>query len=123
MKRVYNIETRRTTDNVYYRDSDWGVDVDDAFSDPNFTTVAPPADAFDGVPYDWDAVNSVWVVDQVAKDHHDGMSTLDTTDISTIRVLEDLVNTLITKGTIVMTDLPQAAQDKLNSRSAARGQL
>lgn len=123
MKRVYNTETRRTTDNVYYRDGDWGVDVDDSFSKSNFTEVVPPAEAFDGVPYDWDAVNNIWVVDQVIKDHHDGMNTLDTTDMPSIRLSEDLTDVLITKGIILLSDLPQEAQDRYNQRNTARAKL
>jgi hypothetical protein len=44
-------------------------------------------------------------------------------DADMIRLIEDLTNTLITKGLIVEADLPQAAQDKLNNRKALRAQL
>lgn len=45
------------------------------------------------------------------------------TDASTIRLIEDLTDVLIGKGIIAATDLPQAAQDKLNNRKALRAKL
>lgn len=40
-----------------------------------------------------------------------------------IRVLEDLIDVLITKGVINLTDLPPKALDKLNQRQRARRRL
>lgn len=40
-----------------------------------------------------------------------------------VRVLEDLIQVLIAKGTISITDLPVAAQQKLNNRANARQAL
>ncbi|MBR9827870.1 MAG: hypothetical protein GYB41_04385 [Oceanospirillales bacterium] len=45
---------------------------------------------------------------------------LDGSDLSTIRILEDLINTLIDRQIIRFTDLPVAAQHKLLSRKVAR---
>ncbi|GAC1033510.1 hypothetical protein thsps21_43390 [Pseudomonas sp. No.21] len=44
-------------------------------------------------------------------------------DQEMIRVLEDLIGLLMTKGVIRITDLPQAAQSKLLSRNQAREAL
>jgi len=44
-------------------------------------------------------------------------------DVAFIRVLEDLVDVLIDKGVLRLTDLPQAAQDKLNVRKGLRCRL
>jgi hypothetical protein len=45
------------------------------------------------------------------------------TDAGVPRVLDDLVGTLVTKGVITLTDLPQAAQDKIAARKALRTSL
>lgn len=44
-------------------------------------------------------------------------------DLSLVRVLEDLINTLIDKEVILFTDLPPAAREKLANREKIRGQL
>ncbi len=41
-------------------------------------------------------------------------------DLSLVRVLEDLVDLLIENGTFMFTDLPDAAQDKLRGRRGLR---
>lgn len=45
---------------------------------------------------------------------------LNETDVDTIRIVEDLVNLLISNGTILMSELPQEAQDRLALRAAER---
>lgn len=45
---------------------------------------------------------------------------LEDSDLSTIRILEDLIDTLIDRQIIRFTDLPPAAQHKLLSRKVAR---
>lgn len=40
-----------------------------------------------------------------------------------VRVLEDLINALIDKGVLRITDLPDSAQAKLAGRSRARNAL
>lgn len=44
-------------------------------------------------------------------------------DLELIRVLEDLIDVLIGKGVIVLTDLPEAAQSKLAERRKLRSRL
>jgi hypothetical protein len=45
------------------------------------------------------------------------------TDIPLVRVLEDMVGTLVAKGTIALSDLPAAAREKLAQRQQLRSQL
>lgn len=45
---------------------------------------------------------------------------LQTSDLDTIRVLEDLIDLLIVNGIIAFTDFPEAAQSKLRRRQALR---
>ncbi|OUR64324.1 hypothetical protein A9Q79_07770 [Methylophaga sp. 42_25_T18] len=56
-------------------------------------------------------------------DLDDARTILSTSDIDLIRVLEDLVNTLIDQKVILFTDLPLAAREKLASRERIRGHL
>jgi len=44
-------------------------------------------------------------------------------DLDMIRVLEDLIDVLMRKGVLRITDLPPAAQQKLSSRHQARENL
>lgn len=46
-----------------------------------------------------------------------------TSDLQFIRVIEDVIETLIKKGVITLADLPRPAQDKLMERRALRGWL
>jgi hypothetical protein len=48
---------------------------------------------------------------------------LSMSDMALVRVLEDLINTLIDKGVILFTDLPPAAREKLANREKIRDQL
>lgn len=48
---------------------------------------------------------------------------LSQSDAAIARVLEDLIDVLITRGVIQFTDLPAAAQTKLMSRREARARL
>ncbi len=48
---------------------------------------------------------------------------LSSSDMALIRVLEDLINTLIDKGVILFTDLPPAAREKLANREKIRDHL
>ncbi|WP_312985461.1 tryptophan synthase subunit beta [Atlantibacter sp.] len=48
---------------------------------------------------------------------------LQRSDLEMVRVLEDLIEVLMSKGVISITDLPHAAQTKLMSRAQARRQL
>jgi hypothetical protein len=53
----------------------------------------------------------------------DAKAVLAVSDISLIRVIEDLVYTLIDKKVILFTDLPLAAREKLVNREKIRGHL
>ncbi len=53
----------------------------------------------------------------------DHASLLSQTDGGLARVLEDVIDVLITRGLIQFTDLPQAAQDKLLERRQSRANL
>jgi hypothetical protein len=48
------------------------------------------------------------------------LSTLKVSDMEMIRVLDDLIQVLTSKGILQITDLPVAAQAKLNDRNKAR---
>lgn len=58
-----------------------------------------------------------------APNSDDVKTVLSASDVSLIRVLEDLINTLIVKKVILFTDLPLAAQEKLANREKIRGHL
>ncbi|RLA01833.1 MAG: hypothetical protein DRQ42_02220 [Gammaproteobacteria bacterium] len=53
----------------------------------------------------------------------DVLAALSISDITLIRVLDDLINTLIENKVILFTDLPIAAQEKLAGREKIRGHL
>ena len=55
--------------------------------------------------------------------HPAAPNSLDQTDIALARVLEDLIDVLITRGHIQFTDLPEAAQAKLLERRQTRANL
>ena len=48
---------------------------------------------------------------------------LSASDLEMIRVLEDLIALLIDKGQIALTELPPAAQEKLDRRLSLRARL
>lgn len=50
------------------------------------------------------------------KPKKDAAANLQISDGAFVRVIEDLINTLITKGVITLADLPAAAQTKINDR-------
>lgn len=53
----------------------------------------------------------------------DKVNALSQSDTSLVRVLEDLIDVLITRGVIQFTDLPEAAQAKLLERRETRASL
>ena len=53
----------------------------------------------------------------------DKADALSHSDTSLVRVLEDLIDALITRGVIQFTDLPEAAQAKLFERRETRASL
>lgn len=58
-----------------------------------------------------------------AATNHDVKTVLSSSDVALVRVLEDLINTLIDKNVIQFTDLPLVAQSKLANREKIRGHL
>jgi len=50
-------------------------------------------------------------------------SSIDATDQDFVRVLEDVVELLISKGIILFTDLPESAQEKVMLRQKLRSEL
>lgn len=55
--------------------------------------------------------------------HPEKVAALGQTDASLVRVLEDLIDVLITRGVIQFTDLPEPAQARLLERRATRASL
>jgi len=51
------------------------------------------------------------------------LNTIRLSDLSMVRVIEDLIELLIEKHVIALTDLPQAAINKMTSRQRTRQQL
>lgn len=63
------------------------------------------------------------VLDFVFVDVDDSSRRFLASDLALIRVVEDLVEVLVRKHAITMTDLPAAAQDKLMDRRSLRAYL
>jgi hypothetical protein len=73
---------------------------------------------------DWDdAAPHTSAVDAFLREVSGQANALSQTDSDLARVLEDLIDALITRGVIQFTDLPQAAQDKLLERRETRANL
>jgi len=51
------------------------------------------------------------------------VASLTQSDLALVRVLEDLIDTLIERGVMQFTDLPEAAQSKLLDRRESRAAL
>ena len=60
---------------------------------------------------------------QASRSAESSLQKLRQSDQEMVRVLEDLIQTLISKGVIMITDLPPAAQTKLLNRRQARESL
>ena len=79
--------------------------------------------AFEGMdgelPAD-DQAAQEWLTQQNAEQ---SLIQLKQSDLDMIRVLDDLITVLISKGVVRITDLPEAAQGKLVGRSKARDAL
>ncbi|WP_137820528.1 tryptophan synthase subunit beta [Pseudomonas sp. 2FG] len=54
---------------------------------------------------------------------HTHLMSLQHSDLELVRVIEDLVSVLVSRGLIRYTDLPEAARNKLSNRVEARAQL
>lgn len=68
-------------------------------------------------------LETAWVTVQANLATQEAQEEVAKTDASYIRVIDDIIDTLVTKGTITVADLPQAAQDKYNNRVTLRGQI
>ncbi len=62
-----------------------------------------------------------WLKGQEAREA--SLRKLQQSDLEMVRVLEDLIEVLMSKGVISITDLPEAAQTKLINRAQARRSL
>lgn len=72
------------------------------------------------------ALDSAELIDYLTKSNdssEEAKALLNSSDYSLIRVIEDVVNTLVDKKLILFTDLPLAAQEKLSSRQKVRGHM
>lgn len=58
--------------------------------------------------------------EQQRQENEQALQTLDT---DFIRVLEDLIDTLVANGTLRLTDLPAEALEKLSQRKRARARM
>lgn len=124
MKRFWNKETRDDQDN-YYRNSDWGVDRPNDWDNGkgNFTDISPPNAAFDGIPCDWSETGQEWILDTDEQSRQAALTGLESSDSGMSRVVEDLIDVLVSASKISMSDLPQSAQDKITSRQSLRNDL
>jgi hypothetical protein len=77
---------------------------------------APYAEATETLPADNHEIQA-WYANDVVET---SLKQLKQSDLDMIRVLDDLIQVLTSKGIIRVTDLPAAAQAKLKDRSSAR---
>ncbi|MGV8920810.1 MAG: tryptophan synthase subunit beta [Pseudomonas sp.] len=80
---------------------------------------APYAESTGTLPVD-DHEIQAWYASEVVET---SLNQLKQSDMEMIRVLDDLIQVLTTKGVIRVTDLPAAAQAKLMDRTQAREAL
>jgi CHASE3 domain sensor protein len=80
---------------------------------------APYAEATETLPADHHEIQA-WYANDVIEH---SLKQLKQSDFEMIRVLDDLIQVLISKGVIRVTDLPSAAQAKLMDRTQARETL
>ncbi|MFW5451562.1 MAG: hypothetical protein ACKE9I_08190 [Methylophagaceae bacterium] len=71
------------------------------------------------------SLDSDEVIDYIVQsaNSEDARVALSESDVALVRVLEDLINTLIDQKVILFTDLPMAAREKLSNREKIRGHL
>ena len=74
-----------------------------------------------------DFKNKTAIYDAAAKTAADtaneALQDLQKTDVQMSRIAEDILDALISKGTLALTDLPQAAQDTIDKRKNERSKL
>lgn len=64
-----------------------------------------------------------WLAQDAQSAQRAKLEGLQNSDLEMIRVLEDLIGVLIDRGVVHFTDLPEAAQHKLQARAQTRAQL
>ena len=71
------------------------------------------------------SIDNPELIQFISQSHNntDIKAVLSSSDIDLVRVLEDLIHTLMDKKVILFTDLPSAAQEKLANREQIRGHL
>ena len=132
MTELQSIANTNCPDNtgVYIVDLDdqstWGVNAGDTATqqqiDAANSAIQNPA-VWDSLDYIYDSQTKKWSVKPAAEEKIAAQKLLDSTDLQTVRVLEDLIDALDTANILEKTQLPQDAQDKLTARAAARAKL
>lgn len=79
-----------------------------------------PFDAMTGEASAGDPEVRSWLASHALHSH---LMSLQHSDLELVRVIEDLVSVLVSRGLIRYTDLPEAARSKLSHRAQARAQL
>ena len=77
------------------------------------------AEATETLPADHHEIQAWFAGDEI----EDSLKQLKSSDLEMIRVLDDLIQVLTSKGVIRITDLPPAAQAKFLERTQARAAL
>lgn len=85
--------------------------------------IEPPADHAEQLPANHPDVLTFLESDNQQLNNEDRRRLLADLDTSMIRVLEDLMDVLIEKRIIMLTDLPEQAQRKIMARKETRGRL
>lgn len=70
-----------------------------------------------------DAELQQWLSEDAQRAQQAQIEGLQNSDLEMVRVLEDLIGILMDRGVIRFTDLPEAAQHKLQTRAQSRAQL
>lgn len=71
----------------------------------------------------WSAIEAAWILVQVDIANEVVLKQLSTTDTTMPRPLEDVIDLLITKNTIIKADLPQAVQTTYDLKKSLRATL
>ena len=71
----------------------------------------------------WGAIEAAWILVQVDIANEVVLKQLSTTDTTMPRPLEDVIDLLITKNTIIKADLPQAVQTTYDLKKSLRATL
>ena len=94
--------------------------------------VAPDTSSYEAMAATWRGsvpcpteaeMETAWVDVQADIAREEAARELSATDVAMARVVEDLLDVLDAKGVITAKDLPQAAQDKIETRKTLRSKL